>query len=254
LQLCNPTPKFVESSQNDAKWFLSRKEFKIWMTPSRREPVLFYMASPRSGKSFLMKTVVDIMRENRKRLLTPDVVYVFCAHHIILQAQHSSAGKSFLQAQASVFTTAILRSLIAQMITINSDLLGPLRKIAYSLPFRNGFHLMNLLQDRDMKPEILWDFLRYAMELQRNREIIIIIDGLDTLDIEERIAFVCQLCRLRDLSRSAKRHSSRILVSSRTDEQLIDFLVEVPLLDERVELLGEFLTWHIQISAAKFSF
>ena len=99
---------------------------------------------------------------------------------------------------------------------------------------------MNLLQGPEMKPEMLWEFLRYAMEFQRHRDTLLLVEGLHVLEINERKAFVLQLCRLRNLLRAAKPHSSRIMVTSRMDENLVDLLVEVPLLSERVELSGAF--------------
>ncbi|RDW58337.1 hypothetical protein BP5796_12267 [Coleophoma crateriformis] len=204
----------IVNQANQQNWYQMTEGYKNWKR-SHASEFLWFRGRAGTAKTPEINNILRIFDETENEVV--DTIAYFCP-------------------RMSLRSKMILRSIVIQLGRSSQSrvsLLGPTQK---------GDLLSLIEPETSMRVEVLWDLFQSLLDVS-DRNLCLILDGIDALPLEDLGGFAKTLHRIWDITRSkfASRPDRKIwfkvLITSRPNLELLEILGEGMFIDPDIERL-----------------
>jgi hypothetical protein len=206
----------------DFNWFMNLPEYLKWSFPGS-DTLLWYADQPGSGKTTLLQNLAlklqDRQWDNRD---------IIVAHFF---RPESTMAEQFTS-ESNILPVTVLRSIVFQLLDKAHD----------RIPLGLRKRLEDLLSNDNPKSEELWELVCDVIKATPDKEMHIIIDGIDYIHPEAQSEFLKRLLKLWNALPSEPAIVAKFLIAGSPSPEIRDILRGVPVINENIERKRQYFT------------
>jgi hypothetical protein len=240
-------------SHDSMTWFSRSPEYKGWEFSREPAKFLWYSGLPRSGKTATSINILQKLQNEMKYRTKRDVVHVFCTESVILPERTKKMRTTPAWVVCSMLAQLMGSCLGRFEERFEKVLYTPNAKenMVWAANLGRDISLDSSSQEQRRSPlttndtphnvseDVLWDLFGQIVRIEDNREIQIVIDGVDRIEPEEdRLRFLMDLRASFDALKSETEKAIKILVTSRPYATIREVLKDLPSIDTASEIKG----------------